>query len=243
LKTRQMNAMDRGLSERNTSLKAAARGLPKLVDLLLQPRQKLDHIVQSMNNGLKQNLLQKSHQLERLVTYLQPHILSQQIYVKKQALLNSNQRFSVAQKNYLSIKNNDLSLIGSRMLSMSPIGNLKNLNQQVHHLHHRLTQSLGSKISKKKQELNATSRMLESLSYRSVLSRGYAVIRGKDNNIISKSEELKLHKEVEIEFSDGRVSLEHTVSENRADPKSISKKKPAKKAKKQNQDKDQTSLF
>ncbi len=243
LKTRQMNAVNRGLLERSTSLKAATRGLPKLVDLLLQPRQKLDLIVQSMNNGLKQNLMHKSHQLERITTYLQPHILNQQIYVKKQASQNLNQRFSSAQKNYLSIKNNDLARFTSRFQAINPISNVKNLSQQIQHLNHRLAQSLSSKISQKKQGLRATSRMLESLSYRSVLSRGYAVVRGDNNQIISKADELNTHTEVEIEFSDGRILVDKSISMSKANAQPILKEKPLKKAKKPKKDDDQTSLF
>ena len=46
--------------------------------------------------------------------------------------------------------------------------------------------------------------MLQSLSYKSVLSRGYAIVRDADNKIISRTD---AGKPVAIEFADGVIQL------------------------------------
>jgi exodeoxyribonuclease VII large subunit len=45
--------------------------------------------------------------------------------------------------------------------------------------------------------------MLNSLSYKNVLARGYAIVRDKDNKIISTTTEIP----ASIEFSDGILKI------------------------------------
>ena len=54
------------------------------------------------------------------------------------------------------------------------------------------------------QAVGHLGQMLNSLSYKSVLSRGYAIVRGADGNIISHSDG---GAPASIEFSDGVVHL------------------------------------
>lgn len=56
----------------------------------------------------------------------------------------------------------------------------------------------------KKQGLGHVGQMLQSLSYKSVLSRGYAIVRDKNNNIVSGSGQ---GQPASIEFADGIINL------------------------------------
>ena len=55
-----------------------------------------------------------------------------------------------------------------------------------------------------KQSLIHTGQMLKSLSYKNVLARGFAIVRDKDNNIISTNTAVP----ASIEFSDGTLKLD-----------------------------------
>jgi len=61
-----------------------------------------------------------------------------------------------------------------------------------------------SKISNLKLQISNMERMLNSLSYKNVLSRGFAIVRA-DNKIISKTADFKTP--AEIEFADGMVQI------------------------------------
>ena len=54
------------------------------------------------------------------------------------------------------------------------------------------------------QSVSHLGQMLQSLSYKSVLSRGYAIVRGADGNIISRSDG---GTPASIEFADGIVQI------------------------------------
>ena len=55
------------------------------------------------------------------------------------------------------------------------------------------------------QAVSHLDQMLNSLSYKSVLQRGYAIVRDIDNQIISRADSKQ--KPASIEFADGRKEL------------------------------------
>ena len=55
------------------------------------------------------------------------------------------------------------------------------------------------------QRLVQAGRMLTTLSYKSVLDRGFAVIRGDDGHMIASSKTSKKGSAIQIEFADGSM--------------------------------------
>jgi exodeoxyribonuclease VII large subunit len=62
---------------------------------------------------------------------------------------------------------------------------------------HQLTRARGDLLSQE--------RILQSLSYKNVLKRGYAVIRDEDDRPVSQAAMLSSGSGISIEFSDGRI--------------------------------------
>ena len=56
-----------------------------------------------------------------------------------------------------------------------------------------------------KTNLINLSKLLESVSYRKILSRGYSVVRNEDNKILSEKSDAKIHQNVTIEWYTGKV--------------------------------------
>ncbi len=56
-----------------------------------------------------------------------------------------------------------------------------------------------------KKKLTNLSRLLESVSYRKILSRGYSVVRNEHNKILNKKSDTKIHQNVTIEWYTGKV--------------------------------------
>jgi exodeoxyribonuclease VII large subunit len=81
---------------------------------------------------------------------------------------------------------------------------------------HQLTRARG--------ELAAQDRVLQSLSYKNVLKRGYAVIRDDDDRPVSQAAMLTAGARISIEFSDGRIGA--VTTEGGAPP--ATKKRPPK---------------
>jgi exodeoxyribonuclease VII large subunit len=62
-------------------------------------------------------------------------------------------------------------------------------------------------IERQEANLNNAARMLETLSYKSALSRGYAVVRDDEGAILSHKKNVEIAKTVTIEVQDGIVTL------------------------------------
>jgi exodeoxyribonuclease VII large subunit len=60
-------------------------------------------------------------------------------------------------------------------------------------------------LTRARAELSAQDRVLQSLSYKNVLKRGYAVIRDEENRPVSQASALSAGMGIAIEFADGRV--------------------------------------
>ncbi len=73
-------------------------------------------------------------------------------------------------------------------------------------LHRRIALAMRTEEQKRRQRLDTASRMLESLSYRAVLSRGYAVIRhGETRTPLTRRAMVAPGMPLSIEFADGET--------------------------------------
>lgn len=84
------------------------------------------------------------------------------------------------------------------------IDNKINIIRQKIELVSKFPTILENRLNILKQSLIHTGQMLKSLSYKNVLARGFAIVRDKDNNIISTNTAVP----ASIEFSDGTLKLD-----------------------------------
>jgi len=75
--------------------------------------------------------------------------------------------------------------------------------QRVDHAGARLAQSRAQIFRHPEQTVQSLGRMLESLSFRKVLERGYAVIRDRDGKLVPRAVQLKTGQDINITFHDG----------------------------------------
>ena len=69
-------------------------------------------------------------------------------------------------------------------------------------------QALRNRISAGRRQFDACVKLLSSLSYQSVLYRGFALVRDKGGHMVRKAAELHAGARLELEFSDGRAIAE-----------------------------------
>ena len=71
-------------------------------------------------------------------------------------------------------------------------------------------------MARARSELVAQERILQSLSYKNVLKRGYAVVRDEDDRPVSLAAALITGAAISIEFADGRIGA--VTGEGEASP-------------------------
>jgi exodeoxyribonuclease VII large subunit len=80
-------------------------------------------------------------------------------------------------------------------------------------------------LARARGDLQAQERILQSLSYKNVLKRGYAVIRDEDNRPVSQAAMLSAGSGISIEFSDGRIGA---ITTEGGEPPASARKRGAK---------------
>ncbi len=153
-----------------------------------------------------------------------------------------SQKFdSIADRLRLSLNENvskhslRLSAVSARLRSGLVDDNIRRGLERSDELAKRLQTAITLRHKEKRDRLENIWKLVRSLSYEDVLSRGFAVVREKGGNLVQSGQSLASGDQVEIEFGrDDRVSA--TVD---GDPPKPARKAPAKKPKLE----DQGNLF
>jgi exodeoxyribonuclease VII large subunit len=92
----------------------------------------------------------------------------------------------------------------SALLRPKPIGHhIKVCGERTDVLGRRLQRSFTARLSEDRKRLEATARVLDSVSYRGVLERGFALVRGADGRVRRRAAELVSGEHLALTFADG----------------------------------------
>jgi exodeoxyribonuclease VII large subunit len=91
----------------------------------------------------------------------------------------------------------------------------------------RADSALLADLRRRRSAVTAHDRILQSLSYRNVLKRGYALVRDETGNPVKGAAALSLNQTIAIEFADGSITA--VTAEGSATPPPQPAKKRAEK--------------
>lgn len=92
---------------------------------------------------------------------------------------------------------------------------LENILLKITEESHKLNLHVTNSIKNKNLSVNNLSNILESLSYKNVLKRGYVVIRDNNKKVITKASKIPIDGKLEAEFQDAKVNLYSSFSKER----------------------------
>ncbi len=174
----------RVLDGARTHLKAAARGLPRLQDLVALPRQRFDTAGARLARALYANTQAHGKRLARVSPRLQPRLLSARIERAGQHVERVAQRGAVMLGRYAGQRRTRLERVGGRLAP----------------------QVLANRARRGRDRLDALGQMLAALSYQSVLARGFALVRDAEGHAVRARAAVAAGARLELEFADGRVA-------------------------------------
>jgi exodeoxyribonuclease VII large subunit len=179
---------------------AAERAVPVRLELLAQVKD--DDI--RLTSALSRNIREKKNQLETLTAKLGSpdkllDIKTQQVDMTTSKLLHGFEKT-------LSQKAQKL----APLMPRHPRALLDEKARYVDAASQSLMRQNDSLLKDPQKQLEHTFRMLESLSFKKVLERGYAVVRGQDGQVISDAD-AATSDELTIQFRyDGRIKVQKT---------------------------------
>ncbi|MEO5804951.1 exodeoxyribonuclease VII large subunit [Devosia sp.] len=236
---RQRHATRRVAASYRDRLRAAAAGLPRASDLVSTQRQRLDHAASNLLNALRHASQAKSIQFERLRPRLTPSILTRRTTELSERLANISRRGETglrksadrarlvfdpvarnlvpANRRLIERKTAQFDAVRARLSPTALKNDLRHSRIRLSPVAARLDPALVRIVGERSRQLQALGKLLGSLSYKSVLARGYALVKDAQGNLVRTKAGLQPGDELAVEFADGEIGA--TISGAPAQPK------------------------
>src|SRR5438045_3820060 len=229
LARRSMLCWQRAQEGRRNGLRAAARALPAAGELLAIPRQRLDGATASLPRALKANTHAHFRRFAASSARLTVRVLRGQLTQARHRLIVSGERMAHSARALLRNRSDRFAGLQAR-LQTSKLSNAQAQRQTLARDRERvlrLAERAGRALTMATQRLEArvahSGQLLGALSYRSVLARGFALVRDEQGRAVHTAASVGPGARLDLEFTDGRVAA--TAAADR--PPARSPAKPA----------------
>ncbi len=219
----------RHLERVRAEFRGAERGLPRPHALLALPRQRVDAIAARLAQSLRHFSERSRGRFDRCAARLTPRLVLSPLLRARENLARSEEAKRRAFEQNAARRREWL---GDRSARLNP-GLLSapalRQRERLYSLSMRVQQGLQNNLRKKALQASSLAQLLRTLSHRSVLERGFALVRGEGLHVVRRAAELEGSVRLDIEFADGHVSARHSEAEAQ-DGASFRAKSPARRA-------------
>jgi exodeoxyribonuclease VII large subunit len=211
LARRTMLCWQRAQESRRSELRAAARALPAAGELLAIPRQRLDGAASALPRGLIANTNAHHRRFTHVAAGLTLRVLRGQVAQAGQRLTVSGERMRLSVRALLRNRRDRYAGLEVR-LKASKLSNAqaqRNVIARDRERALRLAERARRALAISMQRLGArvahSGQLLAALSYRSVLTRGFALVRDEQGLPVHAAAGIGPGARLDLEFADGRV--------------------------------------
>ena len=203
---RLTSLLSQTLERRSQRLRDLARSLPRPEALLDGPRQRLDMLADKLGPALISGVQHRKVALANRAGVLRPALLGTALRTEQRRLDQAGTRLAPALAATAARHRDRLANRTARfephLLTTDITDNRTALTAQSD----RLARAMDTRITRMRDSLDAKARLTETLSYKSTLARGYAVVRS-ETGVISDTASAKAAPHLDIEFADGTITL------------------------------------
>jgi exodeoxyribonuclease VII large subunit len=201
---RLCNSMTKYVDLNNHLFKRQASALPDLMDLVLSYEQRLDDIYMRLQESLPKLFTLKSLSLSRYpLSLISPERV---IAIKNHKLENFTRNLDYALRQAFDKKYSKILQLSSSIKIYRLQHNLNNRITNFAKFEGYLLRAIIRIVDNKVNKLKLNTQVLNSLDYKKVLKRGFAIVKTLDNKLISTANSAKGN--IAIEFHDGIVKAE-----------------------------------
>jgi exodeoxyribonuclease VII large subunit len=212
LARRTMVCWQRGQEGRRNELRAAVRALPAAGELLAIPRQRLDGASASLPRALKANTHAHFRRFAGISARLTVRVLRGQVAQANHRLTVCGERMTHSARSLLRNRRDRFAGIAIR-LKASRLSNAQAQRQAIardreraQRLADRARRALATAMQRLSARVAHSGQLLGALSYRSVLTRGFALVRDEQGHPVHAAAGVGPGARLDLEFSDGRVA-------------------------------------
>jgi exodeoxyribonuclease VII large subunit len=211
LTRRSLACWHRCQEARRTELRAAIRALPTAEELLALPRQRLDHAGARLPRALIANAQIHHRDFSRIASRLGPQILRTRMSRCGELVAALVERAARAEQVARRRRRERLATATARLAASlranadahrSRIGRHR---ERVATLAERAERAVILLLERRADALERYGQLLNALSHRGVLARGFALVRSPDGRPLRYAAKVSEGMRLDIELSDGRV--------------------------------------
>lgn len=245
LNRRSAGAVQRLLAERRTRLQGLARGLRDPRQVIEGHRQRLDDLGDALGRALKLAVAEQRRKVGEASAGLRPGILTRAVQDRRDRTERAAHALGRDLSRLVAVRRQGFAGVAARLRPEPLRAEIAQSQQAVSRLQNDMLQVGKRLLTDRQQRLASTGRMLETLSYKATLGRGYAVIRGAEGRPQTRAAGLQPGQGVEIEFADSRIAAIIGAGSGEEAKPAPAPTKPARKRKPKTTDngQDQGSLF
>jgi len=226
---RQRQTMRRGLASLKDRLRAAGAGLPRPADLVSTQRQSLDLASSQLAGALRHFVQARRMAYSNLAATVQPRLvrqrhaeLAERLAVLKRygeaglgktvdrARLRLNpcaRQLPTAAATALERKQTALARLVPRLSAKPLRAELRHAQGRLSPLGARLDAAAGQAARARRVQWEQLGKLLETLSYRNVLARGYALVQDETGAIVTSQAAARPGEALKLSFADGEVGV------------------------------------
>ncbi|WP_183429993.1 exodeoxyribonuclease VII large subunit [Mesorhizobium sp. RMAD-H1] len=240
LTARLSSGMSRYLGQRRQTQRALSRALPSADQLLALPRRRFDEAAARLGRALQANTQKKRASFDGHARQLSPRLLQRRIIERRRHAETMANRLPRCLEAFLRERRSRFSGPAGR-LSPEPIRrHAERARHMLVQLERRGDQAVALVLERRKRRSGELERLMRTLSYESVLERGFAVVFDASGNPVKQAASIHSGDALALRFRDGDVQA---VATGGARPEGGSQPKPKAQPKSAKASGDQGSLF
>ncbi len=189
-------------------LRAAARGLPRLSDLLALPRQRFDAVDRHLGRALLANTRAHAISLARWAPKLQPRLLEARLVRMHDRVEALGRRANASLARIAGPRRARLERVAGRLGPQALSERVSRGTERLGALEARGRRAIANRLVAHRRHLEASSKLLFSLGYQAVLQRGFALVRDADGGAIRSVGQVTAGQLLDIELGDGRIGAQ-----------------------------------
>ncbi|WP_297322190.1 exodeoxyribonuclease VII large subunit [uncultured Bartonella sp.] len=205
LYARLLGGLSRQFDFRRQKLQSAVRGLPSVDQLLALPRRHFDEVAGRLERSLTVNCDKKRQLFRVLGRGLSPHLVVNLIGKNSQKMSHLALRLEQAFMSLTIRKKQDFAALQKALTPRLVQGVMEKGREQSVVYQMRLQNAFGLIVEKKRQQLDLSARLLETVSFKSVLDRGFALVLDEDEKPVKRAGQIPDNGFLQIKFADAMV--------------------------------------
>jgi exodeoxyribonuclease VII large subunit len=212
LARRTIMCWQRGQEFRRNELRAAVRALPAAGELLAIPRQRLDGASASLPRALRANTHLHFRHFAAVGARLTVRVLRGQVAQADHRLTVCGERMTLSARSLLRNRRErfaglEIRLKASKLANAQAQRNaIVRDRERALRLAERARRALATAMQRLQARVAHSGQLLGALSYRSVLTRGFALVRDEQGHAVHAAAGIGAGARLDLEFSDGRVA-------------------------------------